>query len=153
MEMVEYVQGDLKTWPKDEIGQVVAALSAQAQLPSQRQLDASDVAPIAAGRGLIADDSRCAACHRFKPEWPSGDPKLRENETGYPDLTHYGSRDWLIGMISNPSAPRFYGKKNDRMPAFAANESDLSSCILSRREIELIVDWLRGDDLGPSTGR
>jgi ubiquinol-cytochrome c reductase cytochrome b subunit len=51
----------------------------------------------------------------------------------------------MIGMISNPSAPRFYGKHNDRMPAFAADESDPGKNTLSRKQIELIVDWLRED--------
>jgi ubiquinol-cytochrome c reductase cytochrome b subunit len=153
MEMIDFVQGDLSQWPKAEVEQVVAALSAQADLPRERQQNSHDAASIDAGRKLIADDSRCAACHRFKPELPFDDPALVVNETGYPDLTHYGSRDWLIGMISNPSAPRFYGKKNDRMPAFAADAADPSRCILTRREIELIADWLRGDYLHADENR
>ena len=153
MEMVDYVQGDLHDWPKEEVEQVVAALSAQANLPAEATTNSKEAPLINAGRKLMADDSRCAACHRFQPDWPPGDPKLLENETGYPDLTHYASRDWLIGMISNPGAPRFYGKKNDRMPAFAADAADASKCILSRREIELIVDWLRGDYLRGEEGR
>jgi ubiquinol-cytochrome c reductase cytochrome b subunit len=55
----------------------------------------------------------------------------------------------MIEMIANPAAPRFYGKKNDRMPAFAAENGDAEHNILSRRQIELIVDWLREDDAGP----
>ena len=73
------------------------------------------------------------------------DPALQINDTGYPDLTHYASRDWLINIISNPAGPRFYGEKNDRMPAFAADEKDPTKNILTRKQIELIVDWLRGD--------
>jgi hypothetical protein len=76
---------------------------------------------------------------------PWNDPTLQTNESGNPDLTHYASREWLIGMISNPAAPRFYGEKNDRMPIFAADEKDPAKNILSRRQIELIADWLRGD--------
>jgi ubiquinol-cytochrome c reductase cytochrome b subunit len=145
MEMVDFVLGDLREWPKVEVEQVVLALSSQAQLPAQREADEKDRPRIEEGLKLIADDTRCAVCHRFKPEMPPSDPKLAENETGYPDLTHYASRDWMIGMISNPLAPRFYGKKNDRMPAFAPDAGDDGKNILSRRQIELIVDWLRGD--------
>jgi ubiquinol-cytochrome c reductase cytochrome b subunit len=153
MEMVDYVQGDLHDWPKEEVDQVVDALAAQANLPAEATTNSKEAPLINSGRKLLADDSRCAACHRFQPDWPPGDPKLLENETGYPDLTRYGSRDWLIGMISNPGAPRFYGKKNDRMPAFAVDAADASKCILTRREIELIVDWLRGDYLRGEEGR
>jgi ubiquinol-cytochrome c reductase cytochrome b subunit len=145
MEMIDYVLGDLREWPNEEVEQVVAALSAQAKLPSQRGADQKDSESIAAGTKHIADDSRCAACHRFKPELQWSNPALQVNESGYPDLTHYASRDWLIGMISNPAAPRFYGDKNDRMPAFAVDEGDGSKNILTQQQIELLVDWLRGD--------
>ncbi len=37
MEMVDYVQGDLHDWPKEEVEQVVAALAAQANLPAEAQ--------------------------------------------------------------------------------------------------------------------
>ncbi len=145
LEMVDFVQGDIRDWPHAEVEQVVAGLSSEAELPAQREADAKQRPLIDAGLKLIADDSRCAACHRFKPEITAGDPKLIENETGYPDLTHYASRDWLNGMISNPGAQRFYGQKNDRMPAFAVDADDESKNILTHRQIELIVDWLRGD--------
>ena len=61
-----------------------------------------------------------------------------EDPTG-PDLTGYGSRQWLIDFISNPAHERFYGKRNDRMPAFGEEKQ------LDPRAIGLIADWLRGD--------
>ena len=40
-------------------------------------------------------------------------------------------------MIGDPSQPRFYGQKNDRMPAYRES--------LSREQIEILADWLRGE--------
>jgi ubiquinol-cytochrome c reductase cytochrome b subunit len=150
LEMVDYVVSDVSSWPADEVKQIAAALSAQAQLPAQQELDQQDQAVIDAGAKLIADTKRCASCHRFDAKLPAGDPKLSQNDTGYPDLTHYGSREWMSGMICNPRAPRFYGEQNDRMPAFAPHEQAVEQNRLSRRQIELIVDWLRGDYLQPA---
>ena len=79
LEMVDFVQDDLTKWPAGEVEQVVNALSAQAKLPSQRENDAQVKQQIDAGIKLIADDSRCASCHRFQPELPFGDPKLAAN--------------------------------------------------------------------------
>ena len=62
-----------------------------------------------------------------------------------PDLTGYGSRDWLIGIIGNPAHKRFYGKENDRMPAYAESATDAKKNVLSRQELELLADWLRGE--------
>jgi ubiquinol-cytochrome c reductase cytochrome b subunit len=146
MEMVDFVQGTLTEWSPDEVAAVVAALSAQAQLPSQKAVDESDKTEIEKGIKLLTDTDRCASCHRFVADAKPGDPSLAENDTGYPDLTHYASRDWLIGMICNPAAPRFYGENNDRMPAFAPEADGSGKNLLTRREINLLVDWLRGED-------
>ncbi len=48
-------------------------------------------------------------------------------------------------MISNPGAERFYGKNNDRMPVFAAHAELTENNILSPANLDLIVDWLRGE--------
>ena len=61
-----------------------------------------------------------------------------------PDLTGYGSREWMIAFISDPSQERFYGENNDRMPSF------LSEGILTPIEIGLLVDWLREEWYEPS---
>ena len=42
-------------------------------------------------------------------------------------------------ILDDPSHERFYGSKNDRMPAFGKDEK------LTRRQMERIVDWLRGE--------
>src|SRR5439155_11337112 len=140
--MVRFVQKDVAGFSleqKEQLKKVIAALSAEAELKSLRKLDQRDAAPIAEGRALIASEAmRCTECHQFhKPD---------EDATA-PDLTGYGSRDWLIGMISNPAHPRYYGKRNDRMQKFGADK------ILDARSIGLLADWLRGDWYQPEGER
>jgi len=73
------------------------------------------------------DGRACIECHDIDSE-----------EEGYaPDLTGYGSREWLIAFIENPEDSRFYGKKNDRMPCYGRDSK------LKSEEIEIVVDWLR----------
>ena len=48
-------------------------------------------------------------------------------------------------FISNPAHTRFYGKENDRMPAFADSAADAKKNILSRQQLELLADWIRGE--------
>ena len=130
--MVKFVTRDLGTNSPEQtakIEKIVAALSAEAQLKSQLAADTRDASLIAEGRNLIQNDVKCTDCHQFhKPD---------EDATA-PDLTGYGSRRWLIGFISDPAHVNYYGKRNDRMPRFGADQ------VLSTPEIELIADWLRG---------
>ncbi len=112
-----------------ELEAVAAALSAEAQLPAQRKADQRDKELIAAG--LKSIEVMCVDCHRFH----------KAKGGGAPDLTGYGSKEWLHGIIANPADPRFYGKSNDRMPAYRE--------ILAAREIDLLADWLRGEWFEP----
>jgi ubiquinol-cytochrome c reductase cytochrome b subunit len=134
--MAGFVNETLAMWPPEEVQQVVMALSAEAKLKSQAQADRKDAAGIEAGRKLIADAERCASCHKFHDAGELGSA---------PDLTGYGSREWLIGMISNPKGERFYRDDNDRMPSFAVHAGDSPQNILSSQAMGLIVDWLRGE--------
>ena len=76
-----------------------------------------------------------ALCHRFYDYDKAG--KITDG----PDLTGYMSREWMIDFIANPTEDRFYGKTNDRMPAYHVSKADAT---MSREEIEILVDWLRG---------
>ena len=118
---------------KAELQDLIAALSAEAGLRSQRALDARDAAKIKAGRAALTSFG-CTDCHKFRTQGQIGDAPL---------LTGYGSRSWLVGIISNPAHKRFYGTKNDRMPAYAATD-DPAKNILSDEDIGLLADWLRG---------
>ncbi|HVZ66416.1 MAG TPA: cytochrome b N-terminal domain-containing protein [Opitutaceae bacterium] len=137
--MVDFVKDDIANFsPADraQLGKTLIALSAEAGLKSQQAADRRDAVLITEGREqLIGEAMNCTTCHKFHEEDQNGDA---------PDLTGYGSRDWLVAFISNPAHARFYGASNDRMPAFGADQK------LTAREIGLIADWLRGDWYEPA---
>ncbi|HVA49054.1 MAG TPA: cytochrome b N-terminal domain-containing protein [Pirellulales bacterium] len=123
-----------------KIEQLAAAVSAEAALHAQESLDKSDTDLIEAGREQIASIG-CTDCHKFHDEGDLGEA---------PDLTGYGSYDWLKGMIGNPTHKRFYGDLNDRMPAFAEHEHKPESNIIGPANLDLLVRWLRGDWYEPN---
>jgi len=130
--MARFVKRDVAEFDEPQrlqLRKIVAALSAEAALPRQRELEAKSGALIEEGRKLLDDpDMRCTECHLFRDfgEDPSG-----------PDLTGYGSRGWMMDLIRNPAHDRFYGVRNDRMPQFGAQQ------MLDDASIGLVVDWLR----------
>ena len=161
-DMVSFVDDELSDPSdddKEKLMQAIVALSAEAQLGYQSEADASakENGTIEAGNEALVDhafnDSQtCADCHRIS----GGD----DPDAGAPDLTGYGSRQWLLDFISDPGKSRFYGDNNDRMPAFAVHGVNRSPAsrgealvdkaatknrIPSRRDLELIVDWIRRD--------
>ena len=81
----------------------------------------------------------CVDCHKFHDAGELGMA---------PDLTGYMSRSWMIDFIKNPTAERFYGDNNDRMPSFAPHD-DPRLNQLDDKSLGLIVDWLRGDWVCP----
>jgi ubiquinol-cytochrome c reductase cytochrome b subunit len=144
--MTDFVQNNeefVKLREEGKVSAIVAALSAQAQLPYQKDADAKarEDGTIAAGEQLIK--TTCTtACHNFGKE-------IDPDGTGYPDLQGYGSREWLIAFISDPAHTRFYGEGNDRMPQFAKDSKKRENNILTAQQIELVVDWLRRDYFEP----
>jgi ubiquinol-cytochrome c reductase cytochrome b subunit len=133
-QMVRFVKRDVPRFNEEEqdrLQQVIAAVSAEAGLPAQNEIDALDGERITAGRELIDSyELRCTECHRFHD--------YDEGGTG-PDLTGYGSREWLIAFIADPAHPRFYGGRNDRMPRYGPEE------VMDEVQIGLLADWLRED--------
>jgi len=115
---------------QEQLRKIIAALSAEAQLPSQRDADARDADLIKQGVELARGDVACTDCHAF------GKP---DADATAPDLTGYGSRAWLVRFIGNPAHADFYGKRNDRMPLFGEKQ------MLDAKTIGLLADWLRGD--------
>lgn len=139
-----HVDGDMVYWLDEHIPETeeeissrrlaVLALSAEAKLPGQAELDVRDRELIAAGRAYISDTlSGCAECHTYY-------------DVGYdgPDLTGYGSAEWLRAFVHDPADPRFFWDNNDRMPSYGKEKS------LSEKEIGLVVDWLRGEWYRPN---
>jgi len=114
---------------------VVLALSSRAQLPSQASLDRADSTRIAAGFTFMRDTvNGCAQCHKFQ-----------DVGVDSPELTDWGSRQWMIEFVHDPAHPRFFGRDNDRMPSFGKEKS------MTDREIEMVVDWIRGEWYRPQT--
>ena len=93
--------------------------------------------PVTARENAIFASFSCGMCHMTYE--PNNRPSMQA-----PDLRGYFSRDWLIGIIADPTTTRFYGpvgSTGDRMPAYHPNAED---ALMTMQEIELLVDWLRG---------
>ncbi|MGA2619182.1 MAG: cytochrome b N-terminal domain-containing protein [Thermoguttaceae bacterium] len=131
-QMPAFVEETLSSAEPEEIDRLTMALSAEAKLKSQRPIDARDAARIAQGKRMLAQE--CTDCHTFHGKGTAKGP----------DLTDYGSRSWLIGIICDPAHRRFYGTLNDRMPAYAPAATEPAGRILTDRELGLLADWLRG---------
>ncbi|NBU39277.1 MAG: DUF4405 domain-containing protein [Planctomycetia bacterium] len=133
-DMVSFVTGDLAdadTWSQEDIAAVVAAMAAEAGLPEP------DVGRevVARGRDLVSSGERCGACHAF------GDNGTDLGSA--PDLAGWGGREWIVGIITEPTHARFYGDSNDRMPRFGVSDEGESPA-LTASEIGIVADWLRG---------
>ncbi len=139
-DMVSFVTDELSDpdlWKPDEVEAVIVALAAEAKLPT----GGSSADLVAKGRRLMADTDRCGSCHAYADN---------ETELGYaPDLNGWGSREWLVGIITDPTHQRFYPEDNDRMPSFGVG-SDGGPPTLTEDQIGLIADWLRGSWYRPA---
>ncbi|MBN2475762.1 MAG: cytochrome b N-terminal domain-containing protein [Pirellulales bacterium] len=127
---------DLDDEEKTDLQKAIAALSAEARLRSQQEVDAKQSSQIAEGRDMLDDFFGCTGCHRFHDKGQLGSA---------PDLTGYASGEWLMGIIGNPAHKRFYGDENDRMPAYAEFPDEPAKNQLTEQQLGLLVDWLRGE--------
>jgi len=130
--MAKYVKKNMPKFDdaeKEMLSKIIVALSAEANLKQQRNNDARDATMIGEGQTLVAKIG-CTECHQYR---------VPDEDATAPDLTGYGSREWLISLINNPEHDRFYGSKNDRMPAFGRDKK------LTPAAIEILADWLRED--------
>jgi ubiquinol-cytochrome c reductase cytochrome b subunit len=134
--MYGFIKDTFADFEANERQQAVQALSAEAALKSQVDADARDKTNITAGKKFITEN--CTECHAFHNQSKGTGAKG-------PDLTGYGSRDWLIGIIGNAAHKRFYGKENDRMPVYAESAADAKKNLISRQDLELLADWLGGE--------
>ncbi len=129
--MVRYILDKVPAYgaeEKEQLEKILAALSAEAALPAQKEADARDATLIAEGKKLFSDGVlECADCHQFHTE----------DAGSGPDFTDYASTAWLGEFLKNPGHERFYGKNNDRMPAFGKTSR------LNARELALLIRWLR----------
>ncbi len=144
-DMVNYVKSDMQDkdngYTPEVLEEIAVALAAEAGNLPEGQADQDRLEK---GRAILADEAKCAQCHKF-------------HDAGYegsaPDLTGWGSREWLIGMISNPNDERFYGHAFDAdaasnrqlMPAFGrVEDAEFPTEDLAPEVVESIADWLRG---------
>ncbi len=131
--MSKFVKKDVAGYTpeqKEQLKKVIAAVSGEAKLKAQQADDLRDQPLITEGCDLLKNAMKCTDCHQFH---------ARDEEATAPDLTGWGSRDWLVKFLNNPAHPDFYGARNDRMPAFGEKQ------ILDAMQIGLLADWLRGD--------
>jgi ubiquinol-cytochrome c reductase cytochrome b subunit len=150
---------DMVTWVQDNIATQLSELKGEKLTTFQRQIDDVAIAlasesglglgsvpdleqRITAGRAAIVKDLACIDCHKFGGNGEVGSA---------PDLTGYASRDWLTAFLSNPADERFYGEKNDRMPAFALHPKDPTANRLSPQELTVLISWLRGQWYEPAS--
>ena len=124
--LAKYTEEEKKLLPE-----IAKLLADGAELPYEEQLEEDTREELLAlyyNDDLKFEDGRsCIECHDIDSE----------DEGSAPDLTGYGSREWLIAFIENPEDKRFYGKKNDRMPCYGRDGK------LKDEEIAILVDWIR----------
>jgi len=132
--MVKYVEGHAEDWDARTRQALIAALVAEAQLPIPSPEQGDREALVAGGRELIVSQG-CTRCHRFGEHGVGGDA---------PELTDYGSPQWLAGIIADPAHSAFYATRNDRMPAYVESLEQVTENRLSFDQIDLLVRWLRG---------
>ena len=146
-EMANFVKesfAELDDAKKKAVAEIIAALSAEAQLPAQTEVDktATDDGSITRGKETFGEtltgaSASCLDCHKFHDK----------GETAAPNLTGWASQTWLERFIADPSHADFYGDNNDRMPQFAKNGPGVKPALLSKEEITLLAKWLRGEVL------
>src|SRR5262245_50383239 len=142
----EFVQTDLAE-PDDaakaKVAAIVAARSAEAALPAQAEADkkAEEDKTLEKGRAAMADsfgNYACIDCHKFHEKGDVGNG---------PDLAGWGSKEWLVRLISDPTQEVCYRDTNDRMPSFGKGGPGPKKALLSPDDIDLLARWLRGEKL------
>jgi len=131
--MVEFIKDSLKELKDDEdlkseYPKMIKVLAAEVTRDPSKEVSEDDA--------MLLGDFTCTECHRFHKAGKLGSA---------PDLTGYGSREWLIGIISDPSHKRFYGENNDRMPSYVKSPTEPDKNILTVHQVEILADWLRGN--------
>lgn len=150
------IERDRKGYDKKEIEEEEKAFDAiarliadQARPVEQRDKELDAKAPA----GKLAREKfgdYCASCHSFEAP---------ENKTA-PNLTNYGSAEWLRLMIMSPGSPSRHGAKN-LMPAFRPidgpgaevpllefKQAHPSTTVseLSDTDREVLIRWMTGDN-------
>lgn len=133
--MVKWSRQHFKQMKNDEVDAVVEFLAAQA--------DRSDVSPpdaglVAKGRKLFEEGGdngdrwqACSACHDMSIK---GDKITSEGMAAAPDLTGYGSEEWMRRFLNEPDSKENYGKRNC-MPSFKSR--------MTPEEHNILLHWMQ----------
>lgn len=113
----------------DEVAEILAA---EAQLRTIRPFVEGEYLGLAPNAISDMDFLTCTECHAFYGF---------ENVDQACDLRGYMSRDWIAGFIADPTLPKFYGAKNDRMQSYHPAEGD---ALMTEQEVGMLADWLSG---------
>ena len=129
--MVQWARKNIPLMTEREIEAVSAFVIHQ---PGDPEPAAADPELMALGARVFSSGNSegaqgCVMCHQLDHPEVSGSGMALG-----PDLTGYGSRDWLAGIIMDSSQPRFYGNQNSGMPKFAHR--------LRNQELQLLTDWI-----------
>jgi len=159
--------------PKDPVDPILQdadfdAIAAYLEILARPRDERKDEKAIFAGQTAFDSEfNKCSDCHRVEKAKKVGKALKWEIDGGEtaPDLSFYGSADWIRGMIMSPGHKDRYGKKN-LMPGFRNTEGPGSELSirefhdtnpppdglketplqhLSDVERELIIRWIRRD--------
>ncbi len=111
---------------------IVTVLAEESKLEAPRPIVDDEVQGLPEEEQFIFVDVGCTSCHDFY---------LEQSAAHGPSLTGYMSREWTMEFIADPTLEKFYGSRNDRMPAYHPEQGD---ALMTMQEIELLTDWLRG---------
>ncbi len=147
-----FLEGDMAEWSADNrdtlldpanaesLAALVEFLFAQGR---RRDLPPPDPALVAQGKEIFVSGelasgeltSACAECHSMHA---IGDEEPIAEDGYAPNLTGYGSIDWLKSFVADPGAEQHYGGvEKNAMPAFRDR--------LTEQEIELLARWIVRD--------
>ncbi len=133
------VTEDSVVYSKQDLDKIAWALHGEAGMGFDG--DAGEHEFVMEGNALIRQENGCIACHKF-------------GEDGYlgsgPDLTGWGSREWIRELIKDPNNPNHYGYLTDwgeegkqTMPAFGKDANPEYG--YSDEVLDIVARWLRGE--------
>lgn len=129
--MAKWAKRNLHLLSEEELDAVSAFLAAQ----SKRDPAPGDPELLMRGAEVFSLGSfdgaqPCADCHKLDhPDFGASGTMMPA-----PNLTAYGSKEWLHGIVTDPGQADFYGPRNDRMPKFSER--------LTPAKLNLLIEWM-----------
>jgi ubiquinol-cytochrome c reductase cytochrome b subunit len=104
-------------------------------------------------RGQEVFIQNCATCHRF------GDLAPADGKATAPELTGFGTKAWVIDLLENPDADRYFGKTpfKGQMPSFVHPPPDPEVAkgwkAMPEAEQEAVATFLAAEAKSPGSGK